>query len=176
MVGFILMITYIVVDTSYLVELFEVPGYFNESDATKIKAKFKNAIKQGNRLYLPIPVLFELANHIAHVVDGTKRRELVTRFSETVKQGINPEIVFINIIPCAAFPVASELSDNLEKFVQDFAGKFSQQGLGFTDSAIVLEAQSLKKDHNRVHIWTKDTPLKPYEPDADPNPFIGNRK
>ena len=66
--------------------------------------------------------------------------------------------------------------DNLEKFIQDFAEQFSKHGLGFTDSAIVLEARSLKKAHNQVHIWTLDKPLKPYEPDAEPDPFIGNRK
>lgn len=169
------MITYIVVDTSYLVELFEVPGHFNESFAKEIKTRFKNATTQGNKLYIPIPVLFELANHIAHVADGNKRRELVTRFSETVMRGIDPEITFINIISCTAFAVASELSDNLEKFVQDFAEQFSQQGLGFTDSAIVLEAKSLKTKHNQVHIWTTDEPLKPYEPDTESNPFVGNR-
>jgi hypothetical protein len=68
------------------------------------------------------------------------------------------------------------LSDNLEKFVQDFAEKFSQQGLGFTDSAIVLEANSLKTKYNQVHIWTTDNPLKSYEPDTEPDPFVGNRK
>ncbi len=168
------MITYIVVDTSYLVELFEVPGHFKESFAKEIKARFKNATTQGNKLYIPIPVLFELANHIAHVIDGKKRRKLVAIFSVTVRQGIDPETVFINIIPCAAFAVASELSDSLEKFAQDFAEKFSRQGLGFTDSAIVLEANNLKTKHNQVHIWTTDKPLKPYEPDTELNAFIGN--
>jgi hypothetical protein len=89
------MITYIVVDTSYLVELFEVPGHFKESFANEIKARFNIAMKQGNRLFIPIPVLFELANHITHVVDGQQRRELATRFSEIVKQGIDLETVFI---------------------------------------------------------------------------------
>lgn len=170
------MITNIVVDTSYLVELFEVPGHFKESFAKEIKVRFKNATTQGNKLFIPIPVLFELANHIAHVIDGKKRRKLVTRFSETVKQGIDPETLFINIITCSAFAVVSELSDNLEKFVRDFAEQFSQLGLGFTDSAIILEAQSLKTKHNKVHIWTTDNPLKSYEPDTELDPFVGNRK
>jgi hypothetical protein len=34
------MITYIVVDTSYLVELFEVPGHFKESFAKEIKTTY----------------------------------------------------------------------------------------------------------------------------------------
>ncbi len=170
------MITYIVIDTSYLVELFEVPGHFKESFAKEIKARFKNATTQGNKLYIPIPVLFELANHIAHVVDGNKRRGLVDNFSKTVEQGIDPKITYINIIPFEAYAVASELSNNLEKFVQLFAEQFAPEGLGFTDSAVVLEAKNLKKDHNRVYIWTTDNPLKSYEPDTEPDPFVGNRK
>lgn len=177
MVGFILMITYIVVDTGYLLELFRVPKRFNEPDAEEIKRRFQMAQDQGNKLYIPIPVLFELANHIAHVDNGYERIELARKFSETVKQGINPEITHLNIIPCEVFAVASELSNNLEVFVQKFAEEFVRHGLGFTDSAVLLEALSLKKGkYNKVHIWTTDEPLKPYEPDTEPNYFIGNRK
>ncbi|MDD5276266.1 MAG: hypothetical protein PHR16_09310 [Methylovulum sp.] len=170
------MLTYIVVDTVYLLELFRVPKRFNESDAAEIKHRFQVANDQGIKLYIPVPVLFELANHIAHVENGYERKGLASKFSETVKEGINPEITFLNIIPCEAYSVASELSNNLEVFVQQFAEEFVQQGLGFTDSAVVLEAKSLKKAHNKVHIWTTDEPMKAYEPDAEPNLFIGTRK
>jgi hypothetical protein len=176
MVGFVLMITYIVVDTGYLLELFKVPDHFNGSSAKEIKTRFDSAKTRSNRLYIPVPVLFELANHIAHVDNGNKRLELASKFCETVKLGIDPETMFFNIIPSSAFAVASDLSNNLEKFVQKFAEKFVQQKLGLTDAAVILEAESLKKPHNRVHIWTTDGPLKPYEPDAEPDPFIGNRK
>lgn len=62
--------------------------------------------------------------------------------------------------------------------MQRFADEFAQQGLGFTDAAVLLEAESLKNnDKNKlVHIWTTDAPLKPYEPDKEPNSFIGSRK
>jgi hypothetical protein len=178
MVGFVLMITYVVVDTGYLLELFRIPKRFNEADADEIKRRFQVAQTQGNKLYIPIPVLFELANHIAHVDNGYERIQLANKFSETVKRGINPEITHLNIIPCEVFAVASELSNNLDAFVQRFAEEFVQQGLGFTDSAVLLEAKSLKNnDKNKlVHIWTTDEPLKPYEPDAEPDPFIGSRK
>jgi predicted nucleic acid-binding protein len=166
------MITYIVIDTGYLLELFRVPKRFNESDAKEIKRRFSDAETQHHNLYIPVPVLFELANHIAHVDNGYERLELANKFSKTVQQGIDPKETFINIIPCEAFATASELSNSLESF----SNKFVQQGLGLTDSAVILEAENLKKPHNRVHIWTTDEPLKPYEPDAEPDPFIGNRK
>jgi predicted nucleic acid-binding protein len=176
MVGFVLMITYIVVDTGYLLELFRVPKRFKESDAEEIKRRFSIAKTQLNRLYIPIPVLFELANHIAHIEDSNVRLDLANKLSETVKQGIASENTFFNIIPCAAFTVTSELSNNLEVFVQQFAEYFVKQKLGLTDSAVLLEAQSLKNKNNCVHIWTTDAPLKRYEPDTEPNYFIGSRK
>lgn len=170
------MLTYIVVDTGYLLELFRVPKRFNESDAQEIKRRFQAAKDQGAKLYIPVPVLFELANHIAHVENGYERIGLAIKFSETVKNGIDPKETFLNVIPCEAYSVASELSNNLEVFVQRFADEFVRQGLGFTDSAVILEAKGLKHGHNKVHIWTTDEPLKPYEPDAEPDSFVGTRK
>jgi hypothetical protein len=175
-VGFVLMITYIVVDTGYLLELFKVPNHFNDANAQEIKHRFDSAKTQQHKLYIPVPVLFELANHIAHVDNGNKRLELAHKFSKTIKLGIEPETTFFNIIPCAAFAVATELSNNLEQFVQQFAEQFVQQKLGLTDSAVIVEARTLKKEHNKVHIWTTDAPLKPYEPDPELKPFIGIRK
>jgi hypothetical protein len=171
------MITYIVVDTGYLLELFEVPNKCKEeSDAKQIKAKFKTAKEQNHRLYIPILVLFELANHIAHVGNGYERLQLANKFSETVKQGINPEITYLNIIPCEAFAVASELSNNLEEFIQKFVDEFVQHGLSVNDSAVILEAKGLKTKNRKVHIWTTEKLIQSYEPDTEPNPFIGSRK
>jgi len=166
------MITYIVIDTGYLLELFRVPKRFNESNANEVKRRFSDAKTQLHNLYIPVPVLFELANHIAHVDNGYERLELANKFSKTVQQGIDLKETFINIIPCEAFATASELSNCLESF----SNQYVQQGLSLTDSAVILEAKSLKKPHNSVHIWTTEGLLKSYEPDAEPDPFIGNRK
>ncbi|MFZ2726534.1 MAG: hypothetical protein WAX77_09810 [Methylococcaceae bacterium] len=170
------MITYIIFDTGYLVELFRIPKHFTEENAEEIKRRFNIAIKNQYRLYFPIPVLFELANHIAHVDDGNLRRLLANKFSKIVHDCIDDKIVLYNIVPFANSAVVKELSDNLDIFIQQFANEFAQQGLGLTDSAVLLEAKSLKTKHNKVHIWTTDEPLKPYEPDSEENPFIGIRK
>jgi predicted nucleic acid-binding protein len=170
------MITYIVVDTGYLVELFRIPKHFTEENANEIKRRLNLAIKDKYRLYIPTPVVFELANHIAHVDDGNMRRELVNKFSKIINDCIDDKVTLFNIVPFDNSAVVKELSNNLKDFVQKFADDFAKQGLGFTDSAVLLEAQSLKTKHNKVHIWTTDAPLKPYEPDHELNPFIGSRK
>ncbi|NOQ34427.1 MAG: hypothetical protein GQ569_00845 [Methylococcaceae bacterium] len=182
MAGAVLVITHIVVDTSYWLEFFQVPSRWSEVNFKEIRNKFQSAIKNKHRLYIPIPVLFELANHIAHVENGYKREQLTHKFSETVKRGIDIKEPIINIIPCSAFSVANELNQNLEYFVNRFESEFAQQGLGFTDSAIILEAENIKNDRNYVHIWTLDSRdsknlknrglnLKAREPDPEPNPF-----
>ena len=170
------MITYIVVDTGYLVELFKIPKHFTEEDSKEIKRRLEIAIKEKYRLYIPTPVVFELANHIAHVDDGNIRRELVNKFSTIINNCLDNKVTLFNIVPFDNSAVVKELSNNLKDFVQKFADDFARQGLGFTDSAVLLEAKSLKNKNNCVHIWTTDEPLKPYEPDTEPNPFIGSRK
>ena len=48
--------------------------------------------------------------------------------------------------------------------------------IGLVDAAIIYEAKRLKEKYkksiSKVHIWTKDTILKPHEPDEEPDPFI----
>lgn len=172
------MLTFVVVDTSYWLELFKVPKHFNEECHLKIKDFFKVASEKQFRLYLPIPipVLFELANHIAHVEDGRVRYRLAEQFSATVKKGISVSDTLLNIVPHMAFSVANELEGSLSYFVSRFETEFVQQGLGFTDSAIILEADKLKQDINKVHIWTLDAALKAREPDPEKAAFLGRDK
>jgi len=170
------MLTSIVVDTSYWLELFKIPKHYKEVHYLEIKKRFAEAAQNKSLLYIPIPVLFELANHIAHVDNGDVRRYLSQKFSETVKLGISNTDILFNIIPCMAFSVASELNESLDFFVSRFEAEFATQGLGFTDSSIILEAKSLKTTENRVHIWTLDEALKAREPDTESYPFTGNIK
>ncbi|NOQ63692.1 MAG: hypothetical protein GQ582_04205 [Methyloprofundus sp.] len=170
------MLTYIVVDTSYWLELFKVPRHYKNEHHQKIKQHFDVATKNTFRFYLPIPVLFELANHIAHVDNGFERQGLAQKFSSIVSKGIDINEPLFNVIPCMAFPVAMDLKENLNFFVDRFEMEFSPQGLGFTDSSIILEAESLKEETNIVHIWTLDQALKAREPDTESNAFIGVHK
>jgi len=47
-----------VVDTSYLLELFRVPKDSTDESHAKVKSKFSEANERGDRLYVPLPVLF----------------------------------------------------------------------------------------------------------------------
>ena len=177
--------TYIVIDTGYFVELFKIPKRSSEQDSKEIIKRFGIAGKQNYRLYIPIPVLVELGNHIAHVDNKETRRNLAIQFSELVKKGIDKNKPQISI---TAFPIEQEISINSEEltfanklgdFIESFVAEFSQKGLGFTDAVVLLEARKLHakyKKFGKVHIWTTDRDLKHQEPDTEPDYFIGTRK
>jgi predicted nucleic acid-binding protein len=74
-----------VVDTGYLLELFRVTGHFNEGKHKRIDDKFKQAAKEGFPVYIPVLVLFEVANHIAQVPDGSIRKALAGKLTASVK-------------------------------------------------------------------------------------------
>lgn len=69
-----------VVDTSYLVEYYKVDGHYKDYSHQQIWQRFNIAITNKNTIYIPVPVIFELANHIAHVKNGDNRQHLAQQF------------------------------------------------------------------------------------------------
>jgi len=154
-----------VLDTSYLVELFKVPGFAQHPE--KVKERYEIAIHNNSRFYVPLPCIFEFANHIAHVSDGNTRTDLGRKFFGTVKSCVEDEHPWI-ITPSTGIEVLPELA-------RAFSEQYVIQEIGLTDTFIIQEADRLKKEksHFKVHIWTKDKGLKAYEPDTEENPFVG---
>lgn len=167
-----------VVDTGYLVEIFRVDKLYTEESYQRIKAKFSEAIERGDRLYVPLPVLFEVANHIAGVANGTRRRELVNKFLADVSSSVKDTQPW-TITPPGDPQSIEELMGALGYSVNRFADEFSEQRIGLTDTIVIMEAERLKLAHSSsklkqylVHIWTRDEGVKAREPDTEPNPFV----
>lgn len=157
----------LVIDTSYLLELYHVPGYFNKTSAAAIKARFDTAIAQKSQLYVPFPVILEMANHIVDGRDDGPRKKLAELFVAHVLES------FENGQPFVITPALDEAS--LKELLQQFANEFAQQRVGLTDTSIIHEAKRLKQKYGasyNVHIWTKDRRLKANEPDSEPDPFV----
>ena len=77
--------TLIIIDTSYWLELFQVPNKSSTTHHAEIKKRFEQAIKQeGTSLFWPLPSVYETANHIAQVKDGHNRIKLARQLSRTV--------------------------------------------------------------------------------------------
>ena len=160
---------FFVIDTSYLLELFKVPGFSQDADVDEVRKRHLLAIENDNRLYVPLPCIFELGNHIADVKDGRFRRELGKTLFETVRSSLAKNMPW-NITPSAGIEVLSQLCEV-------FAGKYVAERIGLTDTFTIQEAHRIKKKYSsfncKVHIWTKDEALKAREPDSEKDPFLG---
>jgi predicted nucleic acid-binding protein len=165
--------TALLIDTSYLVELFKVPGKFKPDFAERVRKRFGEAVNAGHRLYVPFPVVFEVANHIAGVRDGGSRKRLANLLANTVRSCVESANPWI--ITPASEDILYDLSELL-RLCDVYAREMAVQSIGLSDTAIIEEARRLKGKYNqsedRVHIWTRDEALKAHEPDTEPAPLL----
>jgi len=166
-------VTALVVDTSYLVELFKVPGKFSPDFAERVKERFGKAIQAGHRLYVPVAVIFEVANHIAHVRHSGDRKKLANLLADTVRSSVETGT------PWTITPAPEDVLANLTQLLRlcdKYAKELASQGIGLSDTALIDQAGRLKAKYNqpgdRVHIWTTDGALKAHEPDPEPAPLV----
>ena len=157
-----------IVDTSYLCELFALPNCSDSVAIDKVRTKFEQAIIDKSSIYVPIPCIFELANHISGISNGHKRREKAIKLYETIKLCVdegNPWILTPSIETKKLLP-----------FYEKFANNFVQQKIGLTDTFIIEEANRFKNVYKgldyQIHIWTRDDTLKSNEPHAETDSFV----
>jgi predicted nucleic acid-binding protein len=157
----------IVVDTSYLLDLFRIPGHSDPRRSEIAARRLDAAIVRRARLFLPVPVLFEVGNFVAQIADrevlDLQARRLLTLFDLAAK-GL-PWIV----------PLASDdevwTRRHLHDCVTRFVAAQETPDVGLTDAAVIFEADRLKANRlwpRRVHIWTNEHAMKAREPDPEP--------
>ncbi len=159
-----------VIDTSYLLEIFAVPSHSTKEARDEIKNRIAAAAKNGARLYVTVPSIYELANHISHVSNGNARRLLAKQMRDTVLSSLDQGTPW-TIIP-------SQQLDTFRNLIVSFIDNHVIQGIGLSDSTLIDEARRLKNTTYRgpswrVHIWTKDKNLKALEPDNEPDAYLG---
>lgn len=159
-----------VIDTSYLLEIFAVPSHSTKEARDEIKNRIAAAAKSGARLYVTIPSIYELANHISHVSNGNVRRSLAEKVRDTVLSSLD------NGTPWTIIP--SQQLDTFKNLIVSFVNNHVIQDIDLSDSTLIDEAHRLKDTTYRgpgwrVHIWTKDKKLKAQEPDNEPRAYLG---
>ena len=87
-----------ILDTSYLLELYQVPGCCKQSRFHTVRMQIGDIINAGGELFVTVPVLFEVANHIIHVRDGRHRRSLSEKFRDDVRQSLDQGKIFKNLL------------------------------------------------------------------------------
>ena len=158
------------IDTSYLLELFAVPGCSTKADVAEVRRRVKVAAKNGARLYVTVPCIYQLASHISDVPDGNLRVSLAGKMRDSVLSSLDEGM------PWTVLP--SRKSCWLREAVAGFADTYVCEGIDLTDGTLIDEARRLSQSSYRgpewrVHIWTKDRKLKAREPDTEADAFLG---
>lgn len=139
------------IDTSVLVELLDIPG-MNQRNA-QATTEYKKLAAQGDVFVLPVAVLIETGNHIAHISDGSKRYKIAKKFSNLVQQAINSENNW-NTVP--DLPL-----DTIINQIPDMA----KNQIGIGDISIIEQFNDYWQNRQpigKIRIWAFDTHLQGY--------------
>ncbi|MBS0659501.1 MAG: hypothetical protein JSR82_14765 [Verrucomicrobia bacterium] len=158
----------VVLDTSYLTELYRCPEYFHSAFSAAARQRLASHQAAGASFYLPLPCLFELGSKIAHGKDASERMRLARQLRRDVDLSFTARPIW-KITP------AGKPEDVLPPLLETFESSIHEK-IGLVDTFVAAEAHRLKIERANfkpvVHIWTKDTALKAREPDPEPDPLI----
>ena len=147
-----------ILDTSWLLELHRVPGYFDESRTHPVRIETGELIAAGCELFVTVPVLFEVASHITHVRDGSRRRTLGERLRDDVTSSIERESPWTITTVGRKFLFRSEDAIRLaERFLESSGPNYS-----FADISIIDLAAELRRPGRTVKILAFDGQLASY--------------
>lgn len=82
-----------IIDTSVLCNLLRVPEM--DQDAGRARDEFRVAQEARDVFLLPVAVIYETGNHIAHVGDGNRRRIVAAAFVELVRRAFEGDFPFV---------------------------------------------------------------------------------
>lgn len=158
----------ILLDSSYLCEFFEVPGFHEASLARRAKAHFKDEVKDDTSFFVDMMSLFWLADHIRDCRDGNLRRSLGVKLKDAVANSLK------NNIPWTILQVESAPEGWLPDLLELYIETGLPIGLGLSNMFAAEKAKELKAKYSAspVHIWTKIRELKSQEPDAERNSWL----
>ena len=147
-----------IIDTSWLLELYRVPGHYKECRTTSVKATTGELAEAECELFVTLPVLFELANHIAHVGDGNCRYALAEMLLNDIRNAVD------NDFPWTIATMSSGILLR-SRDVVDLAKRFltlSGPGYSLADISVIDLAEELRGRSKQVRILEFDKQLKAY--------------
>ncbi|MCX7133711.1 hypothetical protein [Aeromonas sp.] len=159
----------IILDTSFLIEYFAVPIDSSPERHEQAFECFCDLIDKNYDIYVPLSVVYELANHIIDIKNPHKRTELANKFTELMQCAWADRTPF-TIIPCTDDQSIELTEINLNSLCNSYATHINE-GLSLTDCTIIDAAIKIKKSYKErrrnwpAHILTLHTALKAHEPD-----------
>ena len=147
-----------ILDTSWLLELYRVPGYFKESRTDQVRADTTELIEAKCELFVTVPVLFEVASHITHVRDGRRRRILGEKLRDDITSSINRESPWtITTVGRNVLFRSQDVIRLAERFLESSGPNYS-----FADISIIDLATELRRPGRTVKILAFDGQLVSY--------------
>lgn len=163
----------IVLDTSLLTEILKVPGRHSEEFARAALQRYKEENQKRSKFYVTVPVLFELADHIAHVDNAHARRDASNKLANIVRSSLDGNRPWS--IPIEAMDQEQTGKSLLLHLLKRFEGEFSPLGIGMSDASVIDLSHQIKQCCGKlmaVHIWTRDQAIKSHEPDRELDPLF----
>lgn len=144
----------VIVDTSVLLNVLDIPGRNQDRDA--VVKRFAELVDAGANLLLPLAAVFEAGNHVAQIRDGGLRRRHAVELCRRVREALDGQA------PWAVSPLPD--ARELARWLDDFPDS-AMQGAGMGDLSIVKVWESTCALHPqvRVSIWSLDRHLTGYD-------------
>jgi hypothetical protein len=141
----------VLVDTSVLLNVLDVPGFNQHRQAVMVE--LAEHIEASAHLFIPMAAVIESGNHIAQLADGRLRRAAAQSFVATIQAALNDEAPWKPM----NFPGLEVISDWLQQFPDA-----AMAGLGMGDLSIKNEWLALCQRHqlSRVRVWSLDQDLQ----------------
>lgn len=140
----------VIVDTSVLLNILDVPG--RNQHREEVLAELGKLIEAGDHLFIPMAAVVEVGNHIAQLGNGAQRRAAAERFVGEVRKALADQAPWKPI----NFPSNEAVLGWLKGFPDA-----AMQGLGMGDFSIKKEWEDLcaKYKLSRVRVWALDGDL-----------------
>lgn len=145
-----------ILDTSWLLELYRVPGYFKKSRTSPVHIETAEFVEAGGELFVTVPVLFELASHITHIGDGTRRRALAEGLRDNIRSSVDHDSPWT--IAAVSSDILLRSRDILvlaERFLDSSGPNYS-----FADISVIDLAAELRRLSKVVKILAFDHQLE----------------
>ena len=147
-----------ILDTSWLLELYRVPGNFEESRTPQVHEETAEVVEAGCELFVTVPVLFEVASHITHVRDGRRRRSLGERLRDDTASSIERESPWtIATVGREILLRSQDVIRLAERFLEESGPNYSFAGISIIDLAT-----KLRRPERTVTILTFHSQLAAY--------------
>ena len=147
-----------ILDTSWLLELYEVPGDSKRERRGTVVKQAEWAIQVG--MLVTVPVLFEVADHIVRVRNGDQRRKLIKKYRNHVVRSLKEGVPWTIVRALREDDILLKVQD-----LVDLAGRFARDssvGYSLANISVIDLVQDLQKRGRTVAILTFNKQLEAY--------------